>query len=107
MVALLAPAILSAALTGALAATVREVTTFPAGVWLENLAVRSNGDLLATRLDAAGEVISINPRTGAQRVLVSFPGAYSDTDKGILLDVSSLTLTRPLHLNSCWYSHYT
>ena len=37
--------------------------------------------------------------------LASFPGAYSDTDKGILLDVSSLTLTRPLHLNSCWYSH--
>lgn len=76
MVSLRALTIASASLTGVLAVAVREVASFPTGVWLENLAVRSNGDLLATRIDK-GEVISINPRTGAQHVVLSFPHTLS------------------------------
>ncbi|EJD42390.1 NHL repeat-containing protein [Auricularia subglabra TFB-10046 SS5] len=77
MLSLRALTILSTSFAGALAAAaVREVTSFPIGVWLENLAVRSNGALLATRIDK-GEVISIDPRTGAQKVVLSFPNTTS------------------------------
>ncbi|KAI8258225.1 hypothetical protein K4K58_003463 [Colletotrichum sp. SAR11_239] len=41
--------------------------------WFENLAVRSNGDILATRLDAP-EVWLIEPATGKGRALVTIPG---------------------------------
>ncbi|EJD42398.1 NHL repeat-containing protein [Auricularia subglabra TFB-10046 SS5] len=57
MVSLCALAILGVSLAGAFASAVREVTTFPTGVWLENIAVRSNGALLATRVDKAETVV--------------------------------------------------
>ncbi|KAL3303764.1 six-bladed beta-propeller -like protein [Colletotrichum asianum] len=41
--------------------------------WFENLAVRSNGDILATRLNAP-EVWLIEPATGKGRALVTIPG---------------------------------
>ncbi|EJD43948.1 calcium-dependent phosphotriesterase, partial [Auricularia subglabra TFB-10046 SS5] len=51
---------------------IREVAAFPQGVWLENLAVRANGDLLVTRVDAA-QVISVDYRNGQNEVAFDFP----------------------------------
>ena len=42
------------------------------GTWFENIAVRSNGLLLATRVDAP-EVWQIDPTTGTGSVVVTFP----------------------------------
>ena len=45
------------------------------GTWFENLALRRNGDILATRADV-GEVWTINPATGAGSLLTKdFGGA--------------------------------
>ena len=41
------------------------------GSWFENIAVRSSGELLVTRIDAP-EVWVINPQTGASSVLAAF-----------------------------------
>jgi hypothetical protein len=46
--------------------------------WFENLAVRPNGKILATRGDAP-EIWQIDPATGAGALLVSVPGAFNLT----------------------------
>lgn len=42
------------------------------GTWFENLAIRTNGDILATRLDSA-ELWTVNPFTRTSSKLLSFP----------------------------------
>ncbi|KZW03545.1 hypothetical protein EXIGLDRAFT_721758 [Exidia glandulosa HHB12029] len=71
-------ALLLAALSSAHAAsiTVREVASFPVGTWLENLAVRANGQLLVTHLDVP-ELWSVDPLTGHSVRLAQFPGVTS------------------------------
>ncbi|KZW03612.1 hypothetical protein EXIGLDRAFT_721802 [Exidia glandulosa HHB12029] len=56
--------------------TVREVASFPVGTWLENLAVRANGQLLVTYLDVP-ELWSLDPLTGHSVRLAQFPGVTS------------------------------
>lgn len=56
------------------------VYQFPAGsgAWVENIAERSNGQLLVTRMFTP-ELWLIDPSTGSARLVHSFPGANSVT----------------------------
>lgn len=51
---------------------VRKILEQPRGSWLENIAVRSDGSLLATRLDVP-EIYLIDPQSGRSSLLASFP----------------------------------
>lgn len=75
-VSVLIIAVLAMPSTVAAAVHVVEVTSFPVGAWLENFAVRPNGQLLVTRLDVP-EVWSVDPFTGRQQLEARFPGATS------------------------------
>ncbi|KAK3389688.1 hypothetical protein B0H63DRAFT_445864 [Podospora didyma] len=76
---LLLPCILPAALA---LSTVTPIFTVPGpllpGSWFENLAVRPNGLILATRGDAP-EIWQIDPATGQGALLVSVSGAFNLT----------------------------
>jgi hypothetical protein len=65
-----------------LAATLTTIFTLPGptlpGSWFENLAVRPNGKILATRGDAP-EIWQIDPATNTGSLLVSVTGAYNLT----------------------------
>lgn len=53
----------------------RQLYQYPIGTWIENLAIRQNGSLLFTSINAPGELHSLNPFDGTEPVLVaSFPG---------------------------------
>jgi hypothetical protein len=57
----------------------RNVTQFPNGTWVENLAVRSNGQLLVT-LASAPELYLVDPIGGKQPLLVhQFPSVVGLT----------------------------
>lgn len=58
---------------GAALAT-RLVTQWPLGTWLENLAVRANGELLVTMLSAP-EIWAVDPLTGHRALVASVTGA--------------------------------
>ncbi|KAL2271414.1 hypothetical protein VTJ83DRAFT_785 [Remersonia thermophila] len=66
----------------ALAATLTTLFTVPGptlpGSWFENVAVRPNGNILATRGDAP-EIWQIDPATGSGALLVNVTGAYNLT----------------------------
>ncbi|KAL1837707.1 hypothetical protein VTJ49DRAFT_3504 [Mycothermus thermophilus] len=66
----------------ALAATLTTIFTVPGptlpGSWFENLAVRPNGKILATRGDAP-EIWQIDPASGSGSLLVNVTGAYNLT----------------------------
>jgi hypothetical protein len=52
----------------------RDVIVFPNGTWVENIAVRSNGNLLVTLINLP-EVWEVNPLSGAAELVYSFPNA--------------------------------
>ena len=58
----------------------RSVFQFPAGAWVENIAVRSNGDLLVTRLDVP-ELFIIDPtaKNVSAKLVYSFPATTALT----------------------------
>ncbi|KAJ2971813.1 hypothetical protein NQ176_g7511 [Zarea fungicola] len=53
---------------------IRNVTVFPNGTWIENIAVRWNGNLLVTLLNRP-EVWEVEPLTGHSELVYSFPEA--------------------------------
>lgn len=63
---------------------IREVASFDTGAWIENIAVRSNGQLLVTRIDVP-EVWAIDPLGGYKNRVAHFPGYAS------ALGISELT----------------
>ncbi|RFU81653.1 quino amine dehydrogenase beta chain [Trichoderma arundinaceum] len=54
--------------------SLRDVVVFPNGTWVENIAVRSNGNLLVTLFNVP-EVWEVEPRTGSAELVYSFPNA--------------------------------
>lgn len=53
---------------------VRIIHEFPRGTWIENLAIRSNGLILANLLSAP-EIYQVDPTTGAASLAARIPGA--------------------------------
>ena len=82
----------------------RNVTQFPNGTWLENLAVRSNGQLLVT-VFSAPELYQVDPNGGKQPQLIhQFPGVLglagiAEVEKDVFAvaggNLSLKTLTSP------------
>lgn len=64
------------------------------GSWFENLAVRPNGKILATRGDAP-EIWQIDPATGQGALLVSVAGAYNLTGIAEVSVAAAVTARRP------------
>ncbi|EHK50803.1 hypothetical protein TRIATDRAFT_186794 [Trichoderma atroviride IMI 206040] len=54
--------------------TLRDVIVFPNNTWVENIAVRSNGNLLVTLLNLP-EVWEVEPLSGSAELAYSFPNA--------------------------------
>ncbi|KAL7895441.1 hypothetical protein HDV63DRAFT_104137 [Trichoderma sp. SZMC 28014] len=54
--------------------TLRDVIVFPNNTWIENIAVRSNGNLLVT-LATLPEVWEVEPLSGSAELAYSFPDA--------------------------------
>ncbi|KAL6899911.1 hypothetical protein GGI43DRAFT_384086 [Trichoderma evansii] len=54
--------------------TLRDVIVFPNDTWIENIAVRSNGNLLVT-LMSLPEVWEVEPISGSAELVYSFPNA--------------------------------
>ncbi|PNP46507.1 hypothetical protein TGAMA5MH_01965 [Trichoderma gamsii] len=54
--------------------TLRDVIVFPNNTWVENIAVRSNGNLLVTLLNIP-EVWEVEPLSGSAELAYSFPNA--------------------------------
>lgn len=54
--------------------TLRDVIVFPNNTWIENIAVRSNGNLLVTLLNLP-EVWEVEPLSGSAELVYSFPNA--------------------------------
>ncbi|KAL7928209.1 hypothetical protein V8C35DRAFT_333397 [Trichoderma chlorosporum] len=52
----------------------RDVVVFPNDTWIENIAVRSNGNLLVTLLNVP-EVWEVEPLSGSAELVYSFPNA--------------------------------
>ncbi|KAM0250381.1 hypothetical protein ACHAQJ_008628 [Trichoderma viride] len=56
------------------AKNLRDVFVFPNNTWVENIAVRSNGNLLVTLINLP-EVWEVNPLSGSAELVYSFPNA--------------------------------
>ncbi|KAL6799280.1 hypothetical protein GGI42DRAFT_52466 [Trichoderma sp. SZMC 28013] len=54
--------------------TLRDVIVFPNNTWVENIAVRSNGNLLVTLINLP-EVWEVEPLSGSAELVYSFPNA--------------------------------
>ncbi|KAK0760491.1 hypothetical protein N5P37_006685 [Trichoderma harzianum] len=52
----------------------RDVVVFPNNTWVENIAVRSNGNLLVTLINLP-EVWEVEPLSGSAKLVYSFPNA--------------------------------
>ena len=57
---------------------VRDIYQFPKPTWIENLAVRRNGNVLVSLLTSP-DIYEINPFTSSAHLLYSFPGFLSTT----------------------------
>lgn len=89
---------------------VKIIHEFPRGTWVENLAVRSNGLILANLLSAP-EIYQVNPTTGAASLATKIPAAtgllgIAETEKDVYYVVagnySVATLTAKAGTFSVW-----